>query len=68
MLTPVLSLDIQPATGGQREDSGWNMVPEMNPDVPKMLCEMSNHLGCVNCVRWSVDGRWLASGGDKLLS
>jgi len=26
---------------------------------------MSNHLGRVNCVRWSVDGRWLASGGDN---
>ena len=79
---PVFSLDIHPdgsrfATGGQGEDSGrviiWNMAPirsasdETNRDVPKMLCEMSNHLGCVNCVRWSVDGRWLASGGDDTI-
>ena len=69
------------ATGGQGEgdsrDSGkviiWNMAPvrsakvEMNPDVPKVLCEMSNHLGCVNCVRWSVDGKFLASGGDDAI-
>ena len=28
---------------------------------------MTNHLGCVNCVRWSVDGKWLASGGDDAI-
>lgn len=79
---PIFSVAIHPdgsrfATGGQGKDSGvvviWNMAPvrsvadETNADIPKVLCEMSNHLGCVNCVRWSVDGKWLASGGDDAL-
>lgn len=25
---------------------------------------MDNHLACVNCVRWSINGQMLASGGD----
>ena len=51
----------------------WNMAPirnesdESNHSVPKSLCEMSNHLGCVNSVRWSIDGKWLASGGDDAI-
>lgn len=80
--SPIFSVAIHPdgsrfATGGQGKDSGvvviWNMAPvrnaadEANADIPKVLCEMSNHLGCVNCVRWSVDGKWLASGGDDAL-
>jgi protein HIRA/HIR1 len=72
------------------------MVPLLHPEaegkeaVPKLLCQMDNHLGtsqssaikswksafcdfrfwslfhpaCVNSVRWSNNGRWLASGGD----
>ena len=40
---------------------------EANESVPKSLCEMSNHLGCVNSVRWSHDGKSLASGGDDSL-
>ena len=28
---------------------------------------MDHHLGCVNVVRWSNDGRFLASGGDDKL-
>ncbi|KAL5468908.1 hypothetical protein EMCRGX_G030058 [Ephydatia muelleri] len=40
---------------------------EVNPDVPKVLCELTNHLACVNCVRWSHDGKWLASCGDDAL-
>ena len=67
------------ATGGQGQgnDSGvvfiWNMAPvrsaqsERSRDVPKVLCKMTNHLGCVNCVRWSADGKWLASGGDDAI-
>lgn len=64
------------ATGGQGQGNDWgvvsiwNMAPvrsaqsELNDGVPKVLCKMTNHLGCVNCVRWSRDGKWLASGGD----
>ncbi|XP_072288928.1 protein HIRA [Eucyclogobius newberryi] len=79
---PIFSVDIHPdgtkfATGGQGEDSGkvmiWNMAPvlreedEKNEGVPKMLCQMDNHLACVNCVRWSNNGLYLASGGDDKL-
>ncbi|XP_068594513.1 protein HIRA [Brachionichthys hirsutus] len=79
---PIFSVDIHPdgtkfATGGQGEDSGkvmiWNMSPvlreedEKNENVPKMLCQMDNHLACVNCVRWSNNGLYLASGGDDKL-
>ncbi|XP_028313623.1 protein HIRA isoform X2 [Gouania willdenowi] len=79
---PIFSVDIHPdgtkfATGGQGEDSGkvmiWNMAPvlreedEKNEDVHKMLCQMDNHLACVNCVRWSNNGLYLASGGDDKL-
>ncbi|KAG7481063.1 hypothetical protein MATL_G00062620 [Megalops atlanticus] len=79
---PIFSVDIHPegtkfATGGQGEDSGkvviWNMAPvlreedEKNENIPKMLCHMDNHLACVNCVRWSNNGLYLASGGDDKL-
>ncbi|XP_053275945.1 protein HIRA isoform X2 [Pleuronectes platessa] len=79
---PIFSVDIHPdgtkfATGGQGEDSGkvmiWNMAPvlreedEKNESIPKMLCQMDNHLACVNCVRWSNNGLYLASGGDDKL-
>ncbi|KAM9446247.1 protein HIRA [Clarias gariepinus] len=79
---PIFSVDIHPdgtkfATGGQGEDSGkvviWNMAPvlreedEKNENVPKLLCQMDNHLACVNCVRWSNNGQCLASGGDDKL-
>ncbi|CAD6211922.1 GSCOCG00003900001-RA-CDS [Cotesia congregata] len=75
---PIFSVDIHPdgkrfATGGQGGDSGrvviWNMEPvineaaELDQNVPKMLCQLDNHLACVNCVRWSAGGL-LASGGD----
>lgn len=57
---PIFSVDIHPkggrfATGGQGGDSGrvvvWNLEPvlsekaELDPAVPKMLCQMDNHLG-----------------------
>ena len=76
------SVDIHPdgtkfATGGQGQDSGkvviWNMSPVLQEDdekdenIPKMLCQMDNHLACVNCVRWSNSGMYLASGGDDKL-
>lgn len=37
---------------------------ESDSKIPKILCQMDNHLGCVNCVRWSLNGVMLASGGD----
>ncbi|XP_014676295.1 PREDICTED: protein HIRA-like [Priapulus caudatus] len=79
---PIFSIDIHPdgsrfATGGQGKNSGkvvvWNMGPVKNEEdekdvnMPKMLCTMDNHLACVNCVRWSHSGRYLASGGDDKL-
>ncbi|KAL0894232.1 hypothetical protein ABMA27_014244 [Loxostege sticticalis] len=79
---PIFSVDIHPAgkrfaTGGQGGDSGrvvvWNLNSvllesvEVDPNIPKMLCQMDNHLACVNCVRWSNAGRYLASGGDDRL-
>ncbi|XP_075424653.1 protein HIRA isoform X2 [Ascaphus truei] len=79
---PIFSVDIHPdgtkfVTGGQGQDSGkvviWNMPPvlkeedEKNECIPKMLCQMDNHLACVNCVRWSNNGVYLASGGDDKL-
>ncbi|GBP56222.1 Protein HIRA homolog [Eumeta japonica] len=79
---PIFSVDVHPAgirfaTGGQGSDSGrvvvWNLNPvlseasEMDPLVPKMLCQMDKHLACVNCVRWSNGGKYLASGGDDRL-
>ncbi|CAG9818845.1 unnamed protein product [Phaedon cochleariae] len=79
---PIFSVDIHPnggrfATGGQGGSGGriviWNFGPvideneEMNIKIPKMLCQMDNHLACVNIVRWSNAGHLLASGGDDKL-
>ncbi|XP_061179684.1 protein HIRA-like [Saccostrea echinata] len=79
---PIFSIDIHPdgsrfATGGQGDDSGkvviWNFEPvrdekaENDENVPRVLCQMNNHLACVNCVRWSNNGKSLASGGDDKL-
>ncbi|CAG0916956.1 unnamed protein product [Notodromas monacha] len=79
---PIISVDIHPdqtrfATGGQDGDAGrvsiWSMAPlqnvasEESESVSKLLYKMDNHLACVNSVRWSPTGRWLASGGDDKL-
>ncbi|XP_050526168.1 protein HIRA homolog [Daktulosphaira vitifoliae] len=76
---PIFSIDIHPdgtrlATGGQGSDSGlvilWNTAAildensENDENVPKILCHVDSHLACVNCVRWSTSGKYLASGGD----
>ncbi|XP_022218761.1 protein HIRA homolog [Drosophila obscura] len=65
------------ATGGQGNDCGrvviWNLQPvlsekdEFDEAIPKMLCQMDQHLACVNCVRWSQNGVYLASGSDDKL-
>lgn len=75
----IFAVDIHPdgsrfASGGQGEDSGkiviWNISPvideevEIDENVPKMLCQIDDHTGCVNCLRWSNNGTYLASGGD----
>ncbi|XP_013116021.1 protein HIRA homolog [Stomoxys calcitrans] len=79
---PIFSIDVHQdclkfATGGQGADSGriviWNLLPvlsekdELDENVPKMLCQMDNHLACVNCVRWSQNGLMLASCSDDKL-
>ncbi|XP_074603057.1 histone cell cycle regulator-like protein isoform X2 [Brevipalpus obovatus] len=76
---PIFSIDIHPdgsrfATGGQGGDAGrviiWNMGPVRDEDqehkekYPKMLCQMDTHTACVNVVRWSYSGKYLASAGD----
>ncbi|CAK9300162.1 unnamed protein product [Gordionus sp. m RMFG-2023] len=78
----IYSIDIHPnlkrfATGGLGNECGkiviWNMDPVVNEDkekndaIPKILCQMDNHLSCVNCVRWSNSGEYLASGSDDKL-
>ncbi|KAK7024654.1 hypothetical protein SK128_009629 [Halocaridina rubra] len=76
----IFSVDLHPdgsrfATGGQGQDSSgrvviWNLKPvvyekcEEDEKVPRLLCQLDQHLGCVNCVRWSHTGRFLASAGD----
>ncbi|XP_066956017.1 protein HIRA isoform X2 [Macrobrachium rosenbergii] len=76
----IFSVDLHPdgsrfATGGQGQDSSgrvviWNLKPvvyekfEEDEKVPRLLCQLDQHLGCVNCVRWSHAGRYLASAGD----
>jgi protein HIRA/HIR1 len=55
---PIFSVDISGnkfATGGQGNDCGrvviWNLLPllsekqEMDKSIPKLLCQMDNHLG-----------------------
>lgn len=79
---PIFSVDVHPdgnkfATGGQGNESGrvviWNMKPvlvleaELDKNCPKILCQLDNHLQCVNSVRWSLSGDMLASGGDDKL-
>lgn len=77
---PIFSIDIHPdgtrfATGGQGPDKCgrliiWNMGPilsendESKDSIPKLLCQLDNHLACINCVRWSNHGKYLCSAGD----
>ncbi|KAL5112586.1 Protein HIRA [Taenia crassiceps] len=82
LLRPIYTLDIHPdgkrlATGGLTDGGGliilWDMSIIRDPEkqsqtVSKMLYQMNNHQACVNCVRWSPTGRWLASGGmDRVI-
>lgn len=78
----IFSIDFHPsgtkfATGGQGNDCGrvsvWNVEPlksksnESNENIPKCLCQIDSHLQCVNAVRWSNSGDYLASAGDDQL-
>jgi protein HIRA/HIR1 len=80
---PIFSIDVHPdgtrfATGGIGTDNAgrisiWNMKPLLSSKfakdetIPKLLTQMDHHLGCVNCVRWSNSGTYLASGSDDKL-
>ncbi|CAH8580872.1 unnamed protein product [Heterobilharzia americana] len=80
---PIYSLDIHPdgsrlATGGVIDTCGvvvlWSMAPIRDPTLEfdenscLKLFQMDSHQACVNCVRWSPSGRWLASAGmDKVI-
>lgn len=37
---------------------------ENPPAIPRQLCHMSYHSGTIHTVRFSPNGRWLASGAD----
>ena len=78
----IFSVDVHPdgsrfATGGQGKDSGkiviWNMglitnkSKENDENSPRILCQMDHHIACVNIVRWSNNGMFLASGSDDKL-
>jgi protein HIRA/HIR1 len=80
---PLITCDIHPdgsrfAVGGNSTSGGgkiqiWNMDPvldtakEKDQKCPKLLCAMFNHMSCVNCVRWTISGKYLASGADDRL-
>ena len=67
------------AIGGQSNNCGYgkiqiyNMEPILDPikdrdkKTPRLLCALFNHMACVNCVRWGVNGKYLASGADDRL-
>jgi len=69
------------ATGGPGGDNTggriciWNLSPVVSraaetkgeAAVPRMFAQMDRHLGCVNCLRWSPSGAFLASGADDKL-
>jgi protein HIRA/HIR1 len=47
----------------------WSMdairnAADPNYDKPRQLCHMSYHSGTIHTVRFSPNGRWLASGAD----
>ncbi|KAK5577832.1 hypothetical protein RB653_002780 [Dictyostelium firmibasis] len=76
----IYSVDIHPdgtrmATGGgDAKIKIWSMAPisllevEEDAGTPKLLCSIENaHFHSVNSVKWSKDGKYLASGSDDKL-
>ncbi|CAO3591956.1 unnamed protein product [Absidia cylindrospora] len=73
----IYSIDVHP--NGKRLVTGsldttvkiWNTEPiyneqaEKDPQCPKLLCTLTSHGGAVLCVRWSKNGRYLASSSDN---
>jgi protein HIRA/HIR1 len=71
---PIFSVDCHPdgtrlaTAGGDQKVSLWALGPVKNrevegdPNVKRKLATLSDHFNTVNCVRFSKNGRWLASG------
>ena len=71
---PIFSVDCHPdgsrmaTAGGDQKVKVWNLSAvksrdvEGDPNVPKILATLSDHFNTVNCVRFSRNGRFLASG------
>ena len=70
----IFSVDCHPdgtrlaTAGGDQKVSVWALgavidtTIEANPNLQKKLATLSDHFNVVNCVRFSKNGRWLASG------
>lgn len=67
---PVFSIDWHPsgriATGGADKEVKIWRIENMNSAKPtvKFVCSLVRHMGTVNSVRFSPNGRFLASGSD----
>lgn len=75
---PLFSCDVHPdgtkfAAAGQGEGNGkigiWNLSPVAHlkaekSNLKRSIVTLEQHQGCVNCVRWSSNGQFLASASD----
>jgi protein HIRA/HIR1 len=72
--SPIFSVDCHPdgtrlaTAGGDQKVKLWNLRSikerevEGDPNVPQCLATLGDHFNTVNCVRFSKNGRFLASG------